>query len=59
MSHLLIIGCSRRKRLDAEPIPAIDRHDGPLFRYLRRYLAMRPAHSLQNPAPEPHAIRPP
>jgi hypothetical protein len=47
MSRLLIIGCSRRKRLDPEPIPAIDRYDGPLFRCLRRYLAMHPAQSLR------------
>lgn len=47
MSRLLIIGCSQRKRLDPEPLPAIDRYDGPLFRCLRRYLAMCPARPLR------------
>jgi len=39
MNHrLLIIGCSRAKSDSREPLPAISRYDGPLFRVLRKYL---------------------
>ncbi|MEM9540780.1 MAG: DUF6884 domain-containing protein [Cyanobacteria bacterium P01_E01_bin.42] len=36
--RLLILGCSRRKRNDPEPLTAIERYDGPTFRVLRRFL---------------------
>ena len=35
---LLILGCSDRKRDSPEPLPAIDRYDGPSYRILRRFL---------------------
>ncbi|MEJ1936061.1 DUF6884 domain-containing protein [Nostoc sp. NIES-2111] len=35
---LLIIGCSQRKRSDADPLPAITRYEGPPFFVLRRFL---------------------
>lgn len=37
--RLLLLACSRRKLPGAEPIPAIERYDGPAFRLVRRYLA--------------------
>lgn len=37
--RLLILSCSRSKRTDPTPLPAIDRYDGPMFRVVRRYLA--------------------
>lgn len=40
--RLLILACSRRKLSIPEPIPAIDRYDGPLFRTLRKYLRQEP-----------------
>jgi hypothetical protein len=35
--RLLILQCSSSKRGSAEPIPAIERYDGPLWRVLRAY----------------------
>jgi len=34
---LVILGCSQRKKLTPQPIPAIDRYDGPVFRVLRKH----------------------
>jgi uncharacterized protein DUF6884 len=42
MHRLLIISCGKRKRLDPALLPALERYDGPMFRVLRRYLAMHP-----------------
>ena len=39
MSRLLILSCSERKNLNPEPLPAIQRYDGPFFRATRRMLA--------------------
>jgi len=39
--RLLILSCSRRKRLDSDPLPAIERYDGPAFRVLCRFLQER------------------
>ena len=36
--RLLILSCSQRKRASNEPLPAIDRYNGPLFLVLRRFL---------------------
>jgi hypothetical protein len=36
--RLLILSCSQRKRQDEEPLPAVERYDGPTFRVLRRFL---------------------
>lgn len=41
--RMLILACSRRKRPDGGPLPAIERYDGPAFRVLRRFLRERPA----------------
>lgn len=38
MQRAVFLGCSRRKTLDANLLPAIERYDGPCFRVLRRYL---------------------
>lgn len=35
--RLVVVSCSRRKRPAPEPLPAIERYDGPTFRLLRRY----------------------
>lgn len=35
MSRLLILGCSATKRPDNEPLPAIERYDGPIYQTLR------------------------
>jgi len=40
--RLLILSCSARKRGPAEPIPALDRYDGSLWRVLRSYLHEQP-----------------
>lgn len=40
--RLLILSCSQRKRVDPQPMPAIERYDGPRFRVLRKYLRQRP-----------------
>lgn len=37
MSRLLILACSKQKRQDDEPLPAVERYDGPPFRVLRKY----------------------
>lgn len=34
----VIVSCSRRKRDDAQPLPAIERYDGPYYQVLRRYI---------------------
>ena len=38
MRRLLILSCSQRKRPSQEPLPAIERYDGPLFKVLHRFL---------------------
>lgn len=37
-SRCLILGCSRTKNESPEPLPAVQRYDGPTYRVLRRYL---------------------
>ncbi len=39
--RLLILSCSRCKRLDKDLLPAVERYDGPAFRVLRRFLRER------------------
>jgi hypothetical protein len=41
-SRSLILACSRRKRLDEELLPAVERYDGPAFRVLRRFVREKP-----------------
>ena len=36
LNYLLIIGCSQRKVKTPEPLAAIDRYDGPVYRTLRK-----------------------
>ena len=36
--RLLILSCSQRKHASQEPLPAIDRYNGPMFFVLRRFL---------------------
>ena len=36
--RLLILACSQRKQASCEPLPAIDRYNGPLFLVLRRFM---------------------
>lgn len=36
MSRVVLLACSERKRLSSDPLPAIERYDGPLFRVVRR-----------------------
>lgn len=38
----LIVGCSRTKVDSPQPLPAIQRYDGPAFRVIRRYLSHAP-----------------
>lgn len=38
----LLISCSDRKSTDVEPVPALERYDGPTFRIVRRYLRDHP-----------------
>jgi hypothetical protein len=38
MNRILILACSQRKSRAPEPLPALDRYDGPAFRVLRKYL---------------------
>lgn len=38
----LIVGCSRTKVDSPQPLPAIQRYDGPAFRVIRRYLSQAP-----------------
>lgn len=40
--RLLILKCSSRKRGPAEPTPALERYDGPLWQVLRSYLREQP-----------------
>ena len=50
MSHkrrLLILSCSQRKHETLEPLPAIERYNGPLFFVLRRYLRECPRQASQ------------
>ena len=39
MARCLILGCSEAKRNDREPLPALERYDGPAFHVVRRFLA--------------------
>lgn len=41
--RLLLLACSRAKRLEPESVTALDRYDGPAFRVVRRYLRRLPA----------------
>ncbi len=42
LSHrCLLLSCSQRKRRNPDPLPALQRYDGPLFRVLRKYLRQR------------------
>ncbi|MCS6841078.1 MAG: hypothetical protein NZ701_09875, partial [Roseiflexus sp.] len=38
----LLIACSQRKRANTEPLPALERYDGPQFRVLRKFLRAHP-----------------
>lgn len=40
--RLLILSCSQRKSTSPEPVPAIERYNGPLFFVLRRFIRERP-----------------
>jgi hypothetical protein len=40
--RLLILKCSARKRGGTEPMPAIERYDGPLWQVLRSFVRMQP-----------------
>ncbi|HKP53628.1 MAG TPA: hypothetical protein VJ183_13375 [Chloroflexia bacterium] len=43
MGHrLLILGCSARKKGGPEPIPAIERYDGPMWKILRNFAQSEP-----------------
>lgn len=46
MSRLVLTSCSRRKRPDADLLPAMERYDGPTFRVLRRFLRECPESTL-------------
>ncbi len=35
-NYLMIIGCSQRKVEVSEPLPAVERYDGPTYRILRK-----------------------
>ncbi len=35
--YLLIMACSQRKRPEPQPLPAIERYDGPAFQVLRKW----------------------
>lgn len=41
-NRLLILGCTARKRADAELLPALARYEGPAFRVYRRFHASHP-----------------
>lgn len=41
-SRLLILACSKRKRISPSLLPAIERYDGPAFQTLRKYLREEP-----------------
>lgn len=47
MTRMLLIGCSKAKVEGEDPLPAIERYDGPLFRVVRRFLREGPE-SLQD-----------
>jgi hypothetical protein len=38
LAKLVITACSQRKRLTHDPLPAIERYDGPTFQLIRRFL---------------------
>jgi hypothetical protein len=42
MCRCLIVSCSRTKVASPEPMPAIQRYDGPAYRVLRKFLAEAP-----------------
>jgi hypothetical protein len=42
VERLLVLSCGKRKRPDRTHLAALQRYDGPAFRVVRRYLAMRP-----------------
>jgi hypothetical protein len=42
---LLLLCCSERKRTDPDPLPALERYDGPAFRVVRRWAALAPRQS--------------
>ncbi len=44
--RMLVLACTRRKRIDAGLLPAIERYDGPPFRVLRRYFREQPEHDV-------------
>ena len=41
LNRLLLLGCSKAKSTHEEPIPALQRYDGPPFRVLRSYFRQR------------------
>ncbi len=41
--RMLILACSRRKRLEEGHLPAVERYDGPAFRVLRRFMRESPS----------------
>ena len=45
--RLLILSCSQRKHTSHEPLPAIERYNGPLFFVLRRFLRECPRQARQ------------
>ena len=45
--RLLILSCSQRKHATQEPLPAIERYNGPLFFVLRRFLRECPRQARQ------------
>ena len=45
--RLLILSCSQRKHETQEPLPAIERYNGPLFFVLRRFLRECPRQARQ------------
>ena len=45
--RLLILSCSQRKHTADEPLPAIERYNGPLFFVLRRFLRECPREAEQ------------
>ena len=45
--RLLILSCSQRKHPSQEPLPAIERYNGPLFFVLRRFLRECPREAEQ------------
>ena len=44
MSNLLLVACSARKRAEpTNPVPALERYDGVLFRVVRKWLRQTPS----------------